>query len=112
MSRRTAKTKDWGTSYWSSRGAMTGSTARPTIRSYAAGRRRVTVDEPMGAAITVPGRPYNRRRYASRAALNQRTGGLIGIEQKFVDQVLGSTAITASWNGGEIDPAAGGISHL
>jgi len=42
----------------------------------------------------------------ARASLNQRTGGLIGLEYKYVDQDLSDASITGTWTGGEIDPAA------
>lgn len=42
-----------------------------------------------------------------QARLNIRSGGLLGIDLKCVDQILAGTALTASWAGGEIDPAAG-----
>lgn len=37
---------------------------------------------------------------------NYRTGGLLGMELKCVDQQYTSTALTTSWAGGEHDPAA------
>lgn len=44
---------------------------------------------------------------ASRAGLNIRTGGLVGLEYKYVDQFLANTTPTTSWVGGELDPVAG-----
>jgi len=38
---------------------------------------------------------------------NVRTGGLLGIDLKFVDQVFGAAALVATWNGSGIDPGAG-----
>lgn len=44
---------------------------------------------------------------ASRAGLNIRTGGLVGLEYKYVDQFLALTTPQASWVGGELDPVGG-----
>lgn len=41
------------------------------------------------------------------ARLNIRTGGLLGVDLKCVDQILAATAVTATWTGGEIDPVGG-----
>ena len=44
---------------------------------------------------------------ASRAGLNIRTGGLVGLEYKYVDQFLAMTTPITSWVGGELDPVGG-----
>jgi len=43
----------------------------------------------------------------TRAGLNIRTGGLVGLEYKYVDQFLANTTPQASWVGGELDPVGG-----
>jgi len=44
----------------------------------------------------------------SRAGLNIRTGGLVGLEYKYVDQVLALTNLpVATWVGSELDPVGG-----
>lgn len=50
-----------------------------------------------------------RVRSRTYMALNQRTGGLLGIEKKFLDCTIGGIAITspAAANGGAIAPSAG-----
>jgi len=58
-------------------------------------RRSMGVPRPMSAAAP-----------PLRASLNRRTGGLIGLEYKFIDQDLTDASITGTWVGGELDPAA------
>lgn len=77
MSSRSVRKPDWGKASWSSRGIMTGPSTSYGSRKLAIYRaRQARGDIPM---TTAAARPYNRRRYPSRAALNQRTGGLIGL---------------------------------
>lgn len=53
------------------------------------------------------GTPVSGRRARSVALRNMRTGGLLGIERKFLDVPFGATALTAPTNsaGGEIPPS-------
>jgi len=46
--------------------------------------------------------------YQKRASMNQRTGGLLGIEKKFYDTFKADTLVpsSADWTGGEFNPAA------
>jgi len=58
-----------------------------------------------GRIVAIPpapvfGRPRRKRRTPQAVAQ-------LGVETKYVDQILASTAITTSWNGGEIDPVGG-----
>lgn len=45
-------------------------------------------------------------RELARSDVRMRTGGFTGIELKFIDTTKASTAIPATWAGGELDPAA------
>lgn len=53
-------------------------------------------------AIAARKKVYRRRRF----------GPLIGLEYKFVDQVVADVAISNTWTGGEIDPVGGGVNCI
>lgn len=63
------------------------------------GAEAMVVDAPIFGGAS------SRRR--SRAYLNKRTGGLIGLELKYVDQIVAGSSPTATWAGGELDPVGG-----
>jgi len=80
---------------------MRGTTIRPRSRVSRRPRRA------MRSAFA--GRRLRRDRFAVR---NLRTGGLLGIERKFLDTSKGSTALTAPTDaaGGEFNPTSGCLS--
>lgn len=51
-------------------------------------------------------RPYKmpRKTLARRRSVNYRTGGFMGIENKFIDYTLNSGTLTSSWAGAEHNP--------
>lgn len=55
--------------------------------------------------FTVSAAPkMRRRRVTAKSSRNTRTGGFLGLENKFVDYERGNYAIQDSWTGGELDP--------
>jgi len=51
--------------------------------------------------------PQAEMRRRSRSSMNVRTGGLYGIEKKFIDQGVNNMAMSATLAGGEYDPVGG-----
>lgn len=58
------------------------------------------IQRPPSMAIAARKRTYGRRR-----RMNRRVAGLIGLEYKFIDQVVADSAIANTWTGAEVDPA-------
>lgn len=72
------------------------------------GSRRKAVKS---TATKRPTRVHGRSRYvgsARAAALNVRTGGLLGLDKKYVDQERTAVTLANAWAGSEIDVVASG----
>lgn len=54
--------------------------------------------------------PSYRRKAASRP--NARTGGFLGVENKFLDSSIALTVMSSTWAGGELDPAGGSLAAI